>query len=479
MKTKVIVLILLSLISTSLFSQKPEAKKSKELEYNALKSRIENLNNHKRLGKHGLLRLEGVNTNQAGRLKSDDEIMYRLDSVVTENTWKEEYTYNANGNITKDVYYEWDEFTSHWQANEKFELDYDASGNNTLYLEYIWDQESSNWLNGSKSEFTYDASGKMTKDLYYDWDEITSEWVKNYKGEYTYDLNGNDTLFIEYVWNEPASDWVGENKDAYAYDSDGKKTQYISYHWDETTGEWVGSYRVIYNYNDDGKNIQNNTYFWDEATGEWVFNDEREFTYDANWNNTMIEYYVWDETYTAFRIYNKEEFTYDSNGNLTGEIYYNHQLLYWYKIEYTYDLSYNLSSLILPPLEWFDFYYPEKVNNKILESSSLNWDEGSNDWVIYRKTFYYYSELIVTSVDPVNLKISKIYPNPVSDYLMIDIESNNSQVKFELFDICGNKILSKEILSSERINVRGLKSGLYFYNIILGEYRQRGKLIKK
>lgn len=77
-----------------------------------------------------------------------------------------------------------------------------------------------------------------------------------------------------------------------------------------------------------------------------------------------------------------------------------------------------------------------------------------------------------------NYNIS-IYPNPVTDYLLIDLKANYSQANFELFDIHGRRILSKEITSGELMNIQGLKRGIYFYNILINGNKQSGKLIKE
>jgi hypothetical protein len=43
----------------------------------------------------------------------------------------------------------------------------------------------------------------------------------------------------------------------------------------------------------------------------------------------------------------------------------------------------------------------------------------------------------------------------------------------------GRKILLKEVTSGERINVQGLKRGIYFYNILFNGNKQSGKLIRE
>jgi len=71
-----------------------------------------------------------------------------------------------------------------------------------------------------------------------------------------------------------------------------------------------------------------------------------------------------------------------------------------------------------------------------------------------------------------------VYPNPVTEYLNVKFSGNCSQITFELFDLQGRKIYMKEISNGERVDVKNLSGGLYFYNITTNEQKHSGKLIK-
>ncbi|MEZ4907956.1 MAG: DUF3836 domain-containing protein [Saprospiraceae bacterium] len=60
----------------------------------------------------------------------------------------------------------------------------------------------------SKTEYTYDANGNVTQYIGYEYDESFSQWVFDYKTEYTYDANGHLTQYLEYNWDESTSQWV-------------------------------------------------------------------------------------------------------------------------------------------------------------------------------------------------------------------------------------------------------------------------------
>ncbi len=72
-----------------------------------------------------------------------------------------------------------------------------------------------------------------------------------------------------------------------------------------------------------------------------------------------------------------------------------------------------------------------------------------------------------------------LYPNPVSDYLNIELKNSNLTYVFELYNLVGQKIFFKEIGINEKINLKTLNNGLYIYNIHSDGIRHSGKLMKE
>ncbi len=76
------------------------------------------------------------------------------------------------------------------------------------------------------------------------------------------------------------------------------------------------------------------------------------------------------------------------------------------------------------------------------------------------------------SYDPVNISAPlvplyemNLYPNPVADYLQLDID-HNSVLDFELFSMDGKSVLKETILTKQHIfNIQHLTSGTYVYRI--------------
>jgi hypothetical protein len=126
---------------------------------------------------------------------------------------------------------------------------------------------------GHKHEYTYDASGNETLHISYEWDRLTNKWILNGKGEITYDANGNEILLVEYDWNETSSQWVFHTKVERAYDANGNWVLYFYYGWDLTTSQWVLYTKSENIYDANGNknlNISYSGYFWDKTSSQFI-----------------------------------------------------------------------------------------------------------------------------------------------------------------------------------------------------------------
>ena len=71
-----------------------------------------------------------------------------------------------------------------------------------------------------------------------------------------------------------------------------------------------------------------------------------------------------------------------------------------------------------------------------------------------------------------------IYPNPASEYFMIQSESIVSGISINVIDISGKIVISKDnIKSDERIIISDLNKGIYFVNITSNNFSKTEKLI--
>ncbi len=72
----------------------------------------------------------------------------------------------------------------------------------------------------------------------------------------------------------------------------------------------------------------------------------------------------------------------------------------------------------------------------------------------------------------------KIYPNPASNTIFIDL-INKNQALLKLFDSFGRMILQENINEKSIIDLENIPSGIYFYIIESGDNKFKGKIVKQ
>lgn len=109
-----------------------------------------------------------------------------------------------------------------------------------------------------------------------------------------------------------------------------------------------------------------------------------------------------------------------------------------------------------------------------------NWFNGYNFTPAIRLNF----DISLTINEDFELTEVKAYPNPASEIITIDFSTNyNDQISLFIYDMTGKRVLEKDLGSlpmgnqKVRLNISGLNSGLYFYELRHGETSTSNKFI--
>lgn len=181
----------------------------------------------------------------------------------------------------------------------------------------------------------------------------------------------------------------------------------------------------------------------------------------------------------------REEYSYDTNGNMIERIDYDWNsdsgsFNNYTKLNFTYDLTNNLSDIILYQHYLFsELFFPEFMVNKPIKLSEYDWDKTNNEWFESSYESYYFSDKNVTNADYIENEDISLYPNPVSEHVNVSFTSNSNSAIFEMFDLHGRKLMSKEVMNNEQVSLEHLSNGMYLYNICIKGKWYSGKLIKK
>ena len=87
--------------------------------------------------------------------------------------------------------------------------------------------------------------------------------------------------------------------------------------------------------------------------------------------------------------------------------------------------------------------------------------------------------IINVSIEPDYINKVKIYPNPVSSELIIEIEGNNERVNFVILNSMGQVIFNGTLIEKIIIPMHGFTSGLYLIKLMNGETFELIKILKK
>ena len=123
------------------------------------------------------------------------------------------------------------------------------------------------------------------------------------------------------------------------------------------------------------------------------------------------------------------------------------------------------------------FKYWEKKSNRVYEFK-LNFTNGLTN--MYKTDNVYYVNQLILSTVP-NTEISKVIsvtisPNPVSDILSLEFNSDVKSGFYSIFSNLGNEMFKGEFdKSSNNINVSNLVDGIYYIRI----NSQQGNIVYK
>ncbi len=186
------------------------------------------------------------------------------------------YTYDENGNLItrlRQVFRD--------TAYQNVEIDsmfYDSQNYLVLEKSYSWDQDSSIWEPDEKYEYEYDESGQKITELYSYWDEISSSWQQQELDSFFYE-NSYLVLTKRYFWDTDQNNWVLNEGVTYLYDDQGNLVEYYNWDYDANTQQIEVTHREKYYYDQNG-NLIYDTVFTDGD--QYLSNDA--FTYDENGN---------------------------------------------------------------------------------------------------------------------------------------------------------------------------------------------------
>ena len=365
------------------------------------------------------------------KMDSDLQQEYDAENSRWVNDMLEEFSYDANGNNTVDIYSFWNEDTQLYEPEGRQELRYiDGILSEQMYYDY--DDFTNTWEAFMKSIFSYDEAGNMVLDNVYYFDGL--DWVLVQKEECNYDVNRNLTLRILSFINEYGGEWMYSSKEEFTYNDNGFLTVSTSSYWDYFADDWLQSYKSENIYNGTGPQvIEVFHYTWDEDSIQWINEYKDEFTYDDYMNLVLVLEEEW-------------------NGS---------QWRKSFKTELTYNNAYPFDELIIPWM-YMEEWQP-LINHMPVEMISSEYLGSA--YVLSDRTQFNFSEIIITGINNIESNQVGLYPQPANGYVTFEWESSNPASDLDLYDVNGRLVLQKKIEKNKAVDIQHLAPGLYFYRI--------------
>ncbi len=468
----------------------------------------------------------GRNSRNDQVVQFDSSVAFQiLPGGARENSSKVEYTYTPEGLVAEEAEFTW--VNNQWVGDDRATFTYDDQGNPTEIISFIWDSNSSDWAFFSRNSIAYNASSLPVSDSSFLWNPTMQAFVPNEAVAFQYDQNGNqtesvvsswdgisETFFLEFqllaTYNQlgdPLSFtfnvrdtangvWVTEGNDEITYNLNGAQevvvsqineggmlvnnfrttsmldgndnlTEIVFDAWNGASWEPQG--REVITYNQDNNLLTDTAFFWNGAI--WI----PEFTQLNKYNGSG---YVEENTTsilidTAMQTLTPEFqalYQYDPLGNPTREEYYVYDAIGGafendINFIYTYDIDQPVEGIQAP--EFFisnlipDFS-GQTVSQPLTTTIAFSDNMGNDDPI--QEIAYFYSDLVTSTRNAFTLE-AKIYPNPTSDFITIDWETNGKPAFFELFDLQGRQVLNQQVFGNSQIFIGDLSEGVYFFRL--------------
>lgn len=443
-----------------------------------------------------------VKGSNEGTFLTYDNIKYVLDSVVREGVDKQCYAFDDSCNLTLDSYYTWHIQSSQWFLSEKQEITYNSQQKATSEAYYYGDSLG-HVIGDYKRLNTYNTdedSLQKVEDYY--WENNAWKSSPDYVARYTYrkdTVTANVSMLIDdfemlvqqiitiqltdttntiiylYRPNDNPDTMLYSSKYDYTYNSNDDQLLETKYVWNANTTSWTSDYQRARSYDENNYNTGYQFSYWNDSLQAWQLHYSNTYTADENYNPQTYTYRARNEELDSLINSDKSEFTYDDYRNRTSRINYTWDLNNneWKAISKAYDYSYDFD------VEVFETLLPESLRSMtFLKIDSVISESLVDDvWVKNPTSIYHYSSPQAASIPSTETATLRVYPNPTTGSVHIELPSQYNEGHFSLWNINGQCLMNQMVTNNEAINLQGIANGYYLCKIKCGNTLLTQKLI--
>jgi hypothetical protein len=321
---------------------------------------------------------------------------YEPDTVITyftnSSNPSERYCYAyENGKCRYFIIQFWRE--ERWYNSMQITHTYDVHDNIQETFVQSWQDETELWENYAKLIYTYNEQNNVVGivrllDLPF--------WENDLRTTYLYDTQNNVTeqLVATWLWTDPyhvEGRWENYQRYTFLYDAQNNRVEELIQMWN-FENEWEADWRITYLYDVQNKLIEEVMQWWNHLE-EWENDSKTIYQYNAQNNRVEELLQVW-QIQQYWKDTHKNTYTYNENSNAIGGISQKWEYNTWTNDAGDLYLHYNNMQSV-----WM-FYSIFKFTATYIKTGTTSIPENSTGSVI------------------------KLYPNPISNILYIEVEYN-------------------------------------------------------
>lgn len=379
------------------------------------------------------------------------------------NNKKFELSYTGN-NVADSAYFTWSAGSSSWQEDVRLTYTYNGQGKilSSLFKELT--------VNKSKREFTYDANGNETKNEFFSWS--SGAWVPINKEEKTYNAGNNMLTFSIFNYNQGTMTYDKGSQYGYTYDANGNETLKETRNWDgsqyvaslrngktwstnkltQTTVQfnnagWVTAERDDYVYNAQNLLSQMIRYRLQGGPPTLQIDSRLNYTYNTAGQLTGKANQTYNAQTSQYTTTADEIRNYSASGKLTRLFYAN--------------FSQGVGAMI--PTQ--EYLYEFNANDDLIATETKNgFNINNSQWnSIVRQEFICGVNQVSSIAELNNIQFS-LYPNPALNEFLLETDAIDAMVI--ITDLVGKVVFEKQLEGDKMIiSVADFNTGLYIVKI--------------
>lgn len=374
---------------------------------------------------------------------SADNRLSRLEThIYSDGKWvpvyAEESALDAWEEETYYAYYYYNEGTGDWEMIFGYRA-VDEHNDNDALVQRTWEYfENNQWTPDYREEYILNEQDVIIEIIEYGYEQWSDTWEKEFRMVLELCDNNMWQQGYAYFWDWMDETWVPELK--YTgfewFDFDKMLLSHLTVmvnsdefdDWDDWKGyddiDWINYMRISINYNDEGKMTMMMQEMWNDFDWkeDWMPLIKMETEYD----------HLSNIVYESFSLHDGDEW----------------MVLFGYMLDMEYNNDDSIKSFIYYTLgfEWDD------------------WKDAVMPWLMY--TFYYSDDTTDTPIVDLPDTGLKVFPNPASHYLQIELSGTTNPVNITIVGVDGRVAARYNQVNAIpgqalTVDVSGLKSGVY------------------